>query len=79
MESVFGLVEYHGGGAVHDRVGDLLAAVGRQAVQKAHVCLRVGQQIVIDLVRAEEPADARPLPPLVPSTSTRRYRPHQHP
>jgi hypothetical protein len=32
VHAVLGLVEHHGAGAVDDLVGDLLAAVGRQAV-----------------------------------------------
>ncbi len=53
MEPVLALVEDERLGPVHHVVGDLLASVGRKAVQHDHVVACVTQEISVHVVSAE--------------------------
>ena len=53
VEAVFGFVEDGGVGAVEDGGGDLLAAVGREAVEDDGVAVGGGEELVVDLVAGE--------------------------
>src|ERR1700730_7290810 len=50
MQPILGFVEYDGLRTVHHLVGDLLAAMGRQAMHEDRVLARGGHQFCVDLV-----------------------------
>jgi hypothetical protein len=54
VQAVFGLVEHHRLRAVDHLVGDLLAAMGRQAVHEQRVGLGQRHQLGVDLIGLEQ-------------------------